>query len=1049
LIDIATIGLAVDTKDVKNAARDLDNLTKAGDKASHSADGMGKSYHQAMSLVSKGILGAVSGFISLTAIISKFTRETINASNEQAQLTAVLKSTGQAAGFSADQLNKMSSALSNSSVFSQGEVTRAQTRLLSYTGVVGQQFPQAMQAVIDMSARMGMSLESSAETIGRALDIPSQGLTALQRQGFRFTESQKDLVIELENTGRVAEAQGIVLKALESSYGGAANAAKNTLGGALKDLTNTISDMFVLNSTKATVFTGLINQLTGAIKLLGDETLKSKTNLDNFLPAYRKYRETMDLENPNDGFVFKENDKVTGNEIRTIFDDIAEKAVRFRESNPFADRESRLENYNKKMAELSELLQFGSITQQEFNRYQKQFSEEIKVKTEKAKDYNKTLQDEIKSQSMINQLMIEGMNIEEARTRVTEAKKGASVDTIESLLKQQSLQAELLEVEERKLARTRAIITEQEDHRKAELKRIEDQSRANKKASEEYLRTVKKAEEDRRREFERTSQLFSQSLTDAIFRGFEDGKSFARNFRDTLINTFRTLVLQPIVKFIVDSSGITGALSSIGGAFTGQSGGGIGGLFSTIKDVFNSGNASIVSSIESLGVFLSDGPFKSLGGLIGQYSAQIANVLPYAGAFAQLLSGDAKGAAFTAVGTALGSFFGPIGGAIGGFLGNAIGGLFGGKDYKRFGTTVSGTSTADGYRKTGQGIIYDRPIAAAAGPLNDLNKSFSDTVQALFAAFDIESTLNTSSGVYQRGKSKKSGGVFNASVDGQSIGGLEVVLRKADMQQVYAALVDKVFGEGLVKVIQASSLSDGIKKFFDGLTKKEDVAAAIQTLMTLNLALKDLPPVFDAIRNAIDTTAYKTSIPQLQQNFANLATFTSLFYTEAENFATFTKQLTTQFDNLNVGLPATAQAFRELVESINVVDEATSNQFNSLVALAPAAKQYYDYLEQQRKSLEDLNRAAANNLNRGLFSTSADFASAQASIATGGTGSEFYAGYRNQSETTIALLEEIKMLRKDNADMKITMEAVAKYTYDTAKIQRQWNGDGLPAERVI
>lgn len=190
-----------------------------------------------------GVLtGAVAG-LSVAGVFSAFVRETRAAEQEQAQLAAVLRSTGEAAGFSRDQLNAMSEELARASTFSAGEITSAQTRLLSYTGIVGEQFPQAMQAVIDMAARMGMSLEQSAETIGRALDIPSAGLTALTKQGFRFTEEQKKVVKALEDSGRTGEAQQIILEALQSSYGGAARAARDTFGGAVQALQNELKSL--------------------------------------------------------------------------------------------------------------------------------------------------------------------------------------------------------------------------------------------------------------------------------------------------------------------------------------------------------------------------------------------------------------------------------------------------------------------------------------------------------------------------------------------------------------------------------------------------------------------------------------------------------------------------------------------------------------------------------------------------------------------------------------------------------------------------------------
>jgi len=216
--------------------------------------------------VSSAFAGLLSGAllgVGVGTIFSKFIEETKNAQSEQAQLAAVLKSTGNAAGFTAAELNKMASGMAG--FVSEGDINRAQTRLLSYTGVVGDEFPRALQAAIDMSVRLGMTVEQSAETVGKALDIPSKGLTALSKQGFRFTEDQKKLVESLEATGRVAEAQDVVLKALEASYGGAAEAARNTLGGALQALQNQIDDLMTGDGPSVDSLTDSVNQLTDVL----------------------------------------------------------------------------------------------------------------------------------------------------------------------------------------------------------------------------------------------------------------------------------------------------------------------------------------------------------------------------------------------------------------------------------------------------------------------------------------------------------------------------------------------------------------------------------------------------------------------------------------------------------------------------------------------------------------------------------------------------------------------------------------------------------------
>lgn len=206
----------------------MDQAGRAAKKSSKEIADAANQAATAWSALGTVAAGAVAGF-SVASIFGRFVTETKNAEKEQAQLGAVLRSTGQSAGFNRDQLNSMADAMQKASTFSGGDINQAQTTLLAFTGIVGNQFNRALQSAADMAARTGVTVKDAAETIGRALDVPSQGLTSLSKQGFRFTEEQKKLATALESTGDVAGAQQIILKSLEESYGGAAAAAETPL----------------------------------------------------------------------------------------------------------------------------------------------------------------------------------------------------------------------------------------------------------------------------------------------------------------------------------------------------------------------------------------------------------------------------------------------------------------------------------------------------------------------------------------------------------------------------------------------------------------------------------------------------------------------------------------------------------------------------------------------------------------------------------------------------------------------------------------------------
>ncbi|MGN0924745.1 phage tail length tape measure family protein [Ectopseudomonas mendocina] len=160
-----------------------------------------------------------------------------------AQLEATLASTGRQAEFTTQQLLDMADAMEASSLLTAEQVQSAQARLLSYTDVAAKEFPRALQIIIDQQQRLGGSVEQSAEIVGRALQSPSQAMAALGRQGFKLEADQQRLLKQLEATGRMAEAQAIIMDMLTEAYGGSAAAARmNTAAGLWKRLTDRIGD---------------------------------------------------------------------------------------------------------------------------------------------------------------------------------------------------------------------------------------------------------------------------------------------------------------------------------------------------------------------------------------------------------------------------------------------------------------------------------------------------------------------------------------------------------------------------------------------------------------------------------------------------------------------------------------------------------------------------------------------------------------------------------------------------------------------------------------
>lgn len=161
----------------------------------------------------------------------------------EAKLTAVIKATGKAAGFTADELFRVASALQNMTTFGDENIINMQALLATFKNIKGDEFTRATSAALDMAAVLDSDLKSAAIQLGKALNDPEKGLSALSRSGVSFTAEQQDLVKSLVKSGQVAKAQNIILAEMEAQFGGAAKAAASATGGPLKQFLNVVGDV--------------------------------------------------------------------------------------------------------------------------------------------------------------------------------------------------------------------------------------------------------------------------------------------------------------------------------------------------------------------------------------------------------------------------------------------------------------------------------------------------------------------------------------------------------------------------------------------------------------------------------------------------------------------------------------------------------------------------------------------------------------------------------------------------------------------------------------
>lgn len=141
------------------------------------------------------------------------------------QLEAGLTSTGHAAGLTFEMLDEMSTRMAHNLKFTKSEIAEMQSQLLTFPKVTQDVFEQASTAVLDLATRTHKGTNEVAVMVGKALQDPERGITALRRVGVNFTDTQQEAIKKMVETGNVAKAQLAILQELNTEFGGSAQAA--------------------------------------------------------------------------------------------------------------------------------------------------------------------------------------------------------------------------------------------------------------------------------------------------------------------------------------------------------------------------------------------------------------------------------------------------------------------------------------------------------------------------------------------------------------------------------------------------------------------------------------------------------------------------------------------------------------------------------------------------------------------------------------------------------------------------------------------------------
>ncbi|MGV7210504.1 phage tail length tape measure family protein [Oxalobacteraceae bacterium A2-2] len=513
------------------------------------------------------------------------------------------------------------------------------------------------------------------------------------------------------------------------------------------------------------------------------------------------------------------------------------------------------------------------------------------------------------------------------------------------------------------------------------------------------------------------------SLTDALMRGFENGKSFAENLRDTTIAMFKTMVLQPTIQGVVSGgfSGITGTGASTNSATAAlQAASGLGGLYNTFAGlggtVSTLGNVFGSSAVAAFGAGLSGG-----AGVTEAIAAYNAAGLTSVGSAMSAGASVSTGIS-TAIAAIPGWGWAALGAAaIGAYLLND-----GPEQNTRLTFTSNNTPGAISINERGnEGKNSDKYIAgsgtsafgsfgvsstfwapAESETIQSFIKTVSQTDDALASFLTTAEKASVSSYLTGKNYTANTGAEGNIGASGEELSkvfaqrinnileGIEPGL--ASLESGFTGTSQELASEVAALLQYRAALKDSGEAVFGTTVTLQQIAALKTPTEATSEALARITNEFAATNQVAallgkDTAtafgaaglASEAARAQIMLLSGGLSTFTSQassyaqnYLTEAERLAPVSKALDAALASMNLTtIPQTRDEFKALVSSLDLSSEGGQKTYAALMSVQEAFAQVHPAAEAVAttvKSAADIASEAADlqkRLNEATLTT--------------------------------------------------------------------------------
>ena len=216
---------------------DVAGLSKGLTQGSNEVQGFGG---KVADFGKKAAVAFAAAAVAATAFAVKFGKDAIVAGEAAATANARIEQINKSMGLFGESTAQVSESLikyaeqtARLTGVDTNSIKATQAKLLTFkelaatAGELGGNFERTTKAAIDLGAAGFGTAEMNAVALGKALNDPIKGISALTRNGITFTESEKERIKVLVESNKVGEAQNMILQAIETQVGGTAEATAN------------------------------------------------------------------------------------------------------------------------------------------------------------------------------------------------------------------------------------------------------------------------------------------------------------------------------------------------------------------------------------------------------------------------------------------------------------------------------------------------------------------------------------------------------------------------------------------------------------------------------------------------------------------------------------------------------------------------------------------------------------------------------------------------------------------------------------------------------